>query len=136
MKDCAPAMPNSTDPPVNNARARSRRETEIICAALVILTVAVFWQVKNNEFIIYDDPDYVTANVHVQRGLSWSGVVWAFSSYAAFNWHPVTWISHMLDVTLFGQSPLGPHLVNLGLHAANAVLDFLVLKKMTRAPWK
>ena len=75
-------------------------------------------------FVNYDDPDYITTNPHVKAGLTWSGIVWAFQSGEASNWHPLTWISHMVDCQLFGLNPAGHHLVNLLFHTANTVLLF------------
>ncbi|PWU15056.1 MAG: hypothetical protein C5B50_16040 [Verrucomicrobia bacterium] len=84
----------------------------------------------------YDDGDYVTANSHVQSGLKWANVIWAFRTGHASNWHPLTWLSHMLDVSLFGPGPGPQHVVNVVLHVANTVLLFLVLWKITRAQWR
>ena len=81
----------------------------------------------------YDDDEYVYVNTHVLGGLTASGVRWAVTAYHAANWHPLTWISHMADVQFFGPEPGAHHLVNAGLHAANAVLLFLVLRAATSA---
>ncbi len=78
---------------------------------------------------------YVTANAHV-RGLTWESVKWAFRTGCAGNWHPVTWLSHMLDCQLFGLKPWGHHLTNVLLHALNAVLVFALLQQMTGATWR
>lgn len=102
-------------------------------AALGVGTALVFAQVVEHEFLSYDDDEYVTANAHVQRGLSWEGVAWALSSTEAANWHPLTWLSHMLDVELFGSSPGAHHAVNVGLHALAAVLLALLWARMTGA---
>jgi tetratricopeptide (TPR) repeat protein len=107
-----------------------------LSALLAFLTVAVFARVVQNGFVNYDDPDYVTSNSHVQSGLKWENVVWAFRSGFASNWHPLTWLSHMLDCQLFDQSPGSHHLVSLILHVANAVLWLLVLNRMTDALWR
>jgi protein O-mannosyl-transferase len=104
--------------------------------ALVALTLAAYWPVLGFEFLNYDDPDYVTANVYVQRGLTLDGVVWAFGTAHAANWHPVTWLSHMLDVAWFGPGPAGPHGMNLLIHAVNVVLLFGVLRRLTGAHWR
>jgi tetratricopeptide (TPR) repeat protein len=105
-----------------------------IIAALVLLTVAVFAPVGGFEFVRFDDPDYVTLNDHVRAGLTWEGLRWAFTTGHIANWHPLTWLSHMLDVQLFGVDAGAHHLVNLCFHAANAVLLFLALRRMTGAP--
>jgi tetratricopeptide (TPR) repeat protein len=95
----------------------------------------VFLPLIHFGFINYDDPDYVTSNLRVQAGLSWEGAKWAFTSFYSSNWHPLTWLSHMADATLFGTSAMGPHCVNLALHAANAVLLFVWLRRITGAHW-
>ncbi len=102
-------------------------------AALGVGTALVFAQVVGHEFISYDDDEYVTANAHVLRGVRWEGVAWAVTSTEAANWHPVTWLSHMLDVELFGMSPGAHHAVNVGIHALAAVLLALVWWRMTGA---
>src|SRR5437867_6092456 len=107
-----------------------------VCLVLALLTWALFWPVADHEFVNYDDNLYVTDNSKVEEGLTFRGVVWAFTTLDACNWHPLTWLSHMLDVTLFGQKPGGHHLTNVAFHAANALLLFLLMKRMTgaRAP--
>ncbi|PKN88595.1 MAG: hypothetical protein CVU51_03840 [Deltaproteobacteria bacterium HGW-Deltaproteobacteria-1] len=110
----------------------------LICLALAILTITAFWQIKDCGFIVYDDEQYVTKNVYVQSGLNASSIGQAFSSDLAKysgHWHPLTWLSLMLDHTLFGLNPLGYHLVNLLLHILNTVLLFLILWRMTRTLW-
>jgi tetratricopeptide (TPR) repeat protein len=108
----------------------------LICLLLSLVTLAVFWPASRYDFINLDDPDFVTANTQVQRGLTWEGVAWAFRPGHGDYWHPLTWLSHMLDVQLFGKSPAGPHVVNVLFHAANAVLLFLLLTRLTGAHGK
>ncbi len=103
---------------------------------IAAVTVALYLPMLHNGFINYDDPDYITGNTHVKAGLTWSGIAWAFQSGEASNWHPLTWISHMLDCQFFGLNPAGHHLTNLLLHAANAVLLFLLLNQLTGARWR
>ncbi len=105
----------------------------LVCVALVAATLAAFAPVMGNGFVNYDDRDYVTANPHVLGGLSWESVAWAFRSGHAGNWHPLTWLSHMLDVQLFGLRAWGHHATSLLLHAANAVLLFLFLQCAMRS---
>ncbi len=106
----------------------------VLSLALVLAVCLAYWPVVGNNFVNYDDDVYVTENRQVREGLTWRGVGWAFTGVGyAGNWHPLTWLSHMLDVTLFGLNPRGHHLVSLGLHAGNAVLVFLVLRAMTGA---
>ena len=85
------------------------------------------------EFLNFDDPLYVTENDHVRQGLSWSSLAWAFTTRAADFWHPLTWLSHMLDWQLYGWNAWGHHLTNLMLHMANTLLLFAVVRGMTGA---
>ncbi len=112
-----------------------RREL-IICGLLAGITLAMYWPVRNHDFIYFDDPQYVTENTHVTNGLSWQSVRWALSTPVAANWHPVTTLSHVLDCQLFGVNPGAQHLVSVAFHAANAVLLFLVLTRMTGSLWR
>ncbi|MGE5799469.1 MAG: glycosyltransferase family 39 protein, partial [Syntrophaceae bacterium] len=108
----------------------------LIPLVLALVTLAVFWQVRDHEFINLDDEQYVTQNPHVRAGLKAGGLAWAFTTTHASNWHPLTWLSHMLDSQLFGMNPAGHHLVNLLFHVANTLLLFLVLNRMTQALWQ
>ena len=103
-----------------------------------MVTAAVFARVLTCDFINYDDVAYVTENETVQKGLTWEGLAWAFGNLhgKATYWHPVTWMSHMLDCQVFGLNPAMHHLGNLVLHTANAVLLFLVLAQMTDRLWE
>jgi tetratricopeptide (TPR) repeat protein len=103
---------------------------------LAVSTLLVYWQVRNFDFINYDDNVYVYANPHVLNGLTAGNVIWAFTTGFASFWHPLTWLSLMLDRQLFGDSPAGFHITNLILHIANTLLLFMVLKKMTGALWQ
>src|SRR6059036_215311 len=96
--------------------------TTLICVLLSCITLATFSPVTGYDFISYDDPDYVSENPHVQAGLNWRSVVWAFSTGHAGNWHPVTWLSHMLDCQLFGLKPGYHHLMNVFFHTANTLI--------------
>lgn len=107
-----------------------------IAAGLVLITLIIYWPVLDNEFVLYDDPGYVTENLVVRRGLTFAGFLWAFQNINLANWHPVTWLSHMLDCTLFGMNPAGHHAVNVLGHAANAVLLFYLWFRMTGARWR
>ena len=107
-----------------------------ICLLLAAVTLAVYWPVIHCDFLNYDDPDYFTANPHVQTGLTSANIVWAFTTGHASNWHPLTWLSLMLDAKCFGQEPAGPHFTNLLFHAANTVLLFLLLRCLTAATWR
>src|SRR5512133_4015434 len=94
-----------------NGPARPR-DVRIVQAGLVLLVAAVFGRVAGHGFVAVDDPYYVYANPDVLGGLRWSGIASAFTSFRSANWHPVTWISHMLDVELFGLAPGGHHVVS------------------------
>ena len=104
--------------------------------SLVILTFATFEQVRTCAFINLDDGVYITENRHIQDGLTFEGVTWAFKTVHAGHWHPLTWLSHMLDSQIYGLKPSGHHLTNLIFHIANTLLLFLVLRRMTGALWR
>lgn len=117
-------------------RVNDRQRTTLICAVLCALTLASLWPVVHNSFINFDDPDYITENPHVLSGITWHNLAWAFQTGYAGNWHPLTWISHMLDVQVYGLNPAGHHVTSLILHALNGILVFLVLRRMTGATWR
>src|ERR1017187_633417 len=98
---------------------------------LVAATVALYYPVNHHPFVNYDDTVYVTNNLHVQAGLDWDTVRWAFTTYDQANWHPLTWLSHALDCQLFELNPAGHHDVNLLLHVLNVLLLFWVLQQAT-----
>ena len=108
----------------------------VISLCLTVLVIGVFFPLLGNGFVNLDDPLYVTANVHVQGSFTWENVRWAFTSFDAGNWHPLTWFSHMLDWQLFGTRARGHHLTSLLLHAASTVLLFLALRRLTGATWR
>lgn len=108
----------------------------LTCLFLIVVTFAVYWQVSNHQFVNYDDGRYITENPHVKAGLTREGIAWAFTAMHVGNWHPLTWLSHMLDVQLFGLHPGAHHLVNVLFHATNTVLLFLLLLRMTGAYWQ
>ena len=112
-----------------------RRES-LICVALLIIPLIGFWPVGRLDFSNYDDWTYVFKNTNVQAGITAESVCWAFTTTHACNWHPVTWLSHMLDCQLFGLKAGGHHWTNLGFHIANTLLLFLVLKEMTETVWR
>ncbi len=118
-------------------RARlTRTPSGLICLGLLLATLLAYWPVRLNDFVLYDDGDYLANNSQVQRGLTWDGIKWAFTTGHAANWHPVTWISHMVDVELFGMNPAGHHLSAVGWHSVNTLLVFLTLLRLTGAPWR
>jgi hypothetical protein len=101
----------------------------------MLITAAVFYQVYTYDFVDYDDPGYVYENPNIQAGITPEAIKWAFSTGHASNWHPLTWLSHMLDWQLFGPKAGGHHLTNLIFHIANTLLLFIVLKQMTHKLW-
>jgi tetratricopeptide (TPR) repeat protein len=107
----------------------------LIYLALALITLGIYAPALQSEFIGVDDPLYVTDNQHVQAGLTEQSIEWAFTTGWATNWHPLTWLSHMLDVQLFGMKPAGHHLTNVLLHTANALLLFAVLLRFTKKRW-
>lgn len=109
--------------------------TFLLCLTLTLAAFFAFQKVLQYDFVDYDDYRYVVNNPHVNTGFSYGSVIWAFTSSHASNWHPLTWISHMLDCELFGLDPFGHHLVNLFFHIANSLLLFWILKRMTQMLW-
>jgi len=109
--------------------------TFYIYLLLAASTIAVFWQVRNFDFINYDDTSYVYENLHVTTGVKTDNIIWAFTTGHAANWHPLTWLSLMFDCQLFGPNPGWIHLENALLHILNTLLLFAVLKKITAALW-
>ena len=114
----------------------SKYKVILICVFLAGATLAAYWQVLSSDFVNLDDPMYVTENRYVETGLSTNNIKWAFSVGQVAYWHPLTWLSHMLDCQLYGLRPGLHHLTSLVIHIANSLLLFLVLKRMTGAVWK
>ncbi len=106
-----------------------------ICLVLTLAATAVFYRVYTFDFINFDDPVYVSQNPNIQAGITLKAVKWAFTASRAANWHPITWLSHMLDWQFFGSNAAGHHLTNLIFHIANTLLLFIILKQMTKAIW-
>ena len=120
--------------PAQFGRGRSTRRA-LLCAALTIATFAVYARTTGFDFVMYDDLATVIETPQVAAGLSWQGVSWALTHPHLANWHPVTTISHMLDVTLFGRNAGGHHATSILLHVLDTLLVFLLLENMTRATW-
>ena len=116
-------------------RIAGRRRSALLCLLLVLLTLAFYNPVLHNGFTNLDDEIYVLHNTHVRAGLTWNTVKWAFTTYTAGNWHPLTWLSHALDCQVFKLNPAGHHYVNVLLHAGNAILLFLLLVRATGLTW-
>ena len=117
-------------------RTASRLPTVVCAIALVALTLAVYAPVRHFDFVQVDDPLYVAENPNVLSGLTTDGIAWAFTTGRAANWHPVTWLSHMLDVQWFGVAPGWHHVTSLLLHALNTLLLFGLLVRLTGARWR
>ncbi len=112
-------------------RLSLRQKQVFLSVLLFAFVLGVFLPAIENDFIGYDDPDYLVSNAPVTGGLSWENLKWAFSSAEAANWHPLTWLSHQVDCELFGLRPWGHHLSSILLHSANALLLFLFLVRAT-----
>ena len=108
----------------------------LLCLLLASLTAALYWPITGFGFINFDDHQYIYENPHVIPGLTWSGLRWSFQCGYAGNWHPLTWISHMIDCDLYGLNPNGHHLTNLLFHVANTVLLFRLFKNLTGTLWR
>ena len=144
-KKCRPPGPNAPERPGETAyclppgfatQARMPYSLLAVCGLLLLAVALVFTQTARHGFIIYyDDQDYVCDNPQVADGLTASGTAWAITHFHSDNWHPLTWLSHMLDCQLYGLQPGGHHLSNVLLHAAASVVLFLAMWRMTLAPW-
>jgi hypothetical protein len=110
--------------------------TFLICMGLMVVTCAVYWQVGSHEFLTYDDDLYIRHNPQVAQGITGANIIWAFTSVEQCNWHPVTWLSHMLDVQLYGMNPRGHHLTNVVIHCFTTLLLFFLLFRITGAIWQ
>lgn len=131
-------IPPPSLPQPAGAGRDSRTGVSVLALAILIAVASllVYLPVLRNGFVDLDDPAYVTQNDHVQTGVSWKNVRWALSSTEAANWHPLTWVSHMLDCQIFGRNAAGHHAVSAVFHALNAVLLFVLLQKATLLPWR
>ena len=121
---------------MNKTRNIQQNLPLIISLLLITAILIAYWQVKDFDFICFDDKLYVTENHHVQAGLTVKGFTWAFTTFHASNWHPLTWLSHMTDCELYGLNPMGHHWTSLQFHIANTLLLFFILQYMTGALWR
>jgi Flp pilus assembly protein TadD len=110
--------------------------TLLVALLLTAVTFGIYWPVVHHQFINFDDLGYIIQNPHVRAGFSWANVEWAFTSGYGSNWHPLTWLSHMLDCQLYSLNAGKHHLTNLLFHTANTVLLFLLLKRVTHTLWR
>ena len=131
----SPSLPLTAALPQAPPAARIQRQDILIFLALLALTLAVYWPVYRFDFLSYDDSEYVSQNVRVQAGLNGENIGWAFRTFFFMNWHPLTWLSYMVDSQLFGLRPAAFHLVNVLLHALTTLLVFAVFKRITGARW-
>jgi Tfp pilus assembly protein PilF len=111
--------------------ASSEKRNTVVCLLLAVLTLALYNPVNRHPFVNYDDDRYVTENPHVRQGLTWDTFTWSLTSTEQANWHPLTWMSHALDYSLFRLNPAGHHLTSVLLHAVNVILLFLLLVRAT-----
>lgn len=106
-----------------------------VVSVIALATLVVYQQVRDHEFVSFDDPQYVTENAYVQNGLTFEGVKWAFTTKRAHNWHPLTWLSLMLDCEISDEWARRCHTTNLLFHVANTLLLFYFLKRTTGSLW-
>lgn len=126
------SLPRGVVPPVYG----NRWTVFGVCLFLAAAVAMVFGQTVRFGFVNFDDDVYVTKNPEVTGGLTWKGIAWAFTHVYSSNWHPLTWLSHMLDCQCYGLNPGGHHLTNVLLHGANVILLFLILRQMTGFLWR
>ncbi len=133
-------QPQRRDPPTGDQSgqrlARALPPAAWVCLVLAAVVLLVFWPAVGCDFTNFDDPAYFSENPHVLGGLNWLNVKWALRTTDNCSWYPVTWLSFLLDASLFGRGAAGPHLMNVLYHAANTVLVFLLLRRLTGALWR
>jgi len=122
--------------PLERLSGALRQRPMLLGVVLVLGTLLLYGQVVHHEFLDFDDGPYVTQNIHVSTGLNRGNVAWAFTTFQEGNWHPLTWLSHMVDCQLFGLRSGPPHLVNVAMHAANVLLLFWLLQSATGGVWR
>jgi tetratricopeptide (TPR) repeat protein len=121
--------------PQNRLQKSAMSRPRLVALLLALITLVVYLPVGTHTFVNYDDDDYVTENSFVKNGLTWPGIRWAFTTFHASNWHPLTWLSHMADCELLGPNVGAQHFVNVLFHAANAVLLFVLLRRLKDSLW-
>ena len=128
-------MTQQQETPNAALRRRATAQTAAICLLIIALNLAIYAQTVTFDFVLYDDPDYVTQNPVVQEGVTAGGMAWALTAMHASNWHPLTWVSHMLDFQLFGFNAGGHHLTSVLLHILNTLALFVLFRRLTAEPW-
>lgn len=123
-------------PPLIPTTLHTLQRTIAFCLLLTVATVAVYFPALHNGFVNYDDPRYILHNPHLQSGVNWQTIRWSVTAFYESNWHPLTWISHALDISLFRLNPAGHHAVNILLHTLNALLLFFALRDATKRDWE
>ena len=103
---------------------------------LVVLTTIAFWRVSTHDFVNLDDGLYVYENHQLRKGFTIENAIWAFTTFHAGNWHPLTWLSHIFDYVMYGLDPMGHHWTNVQIHIANSLLLFFILQQLTGALWR
>jgi tetratricopeptide (TPR) repeat protein len=116
--------------------AKEQQRTLWVAVVLILGTALLYWPVAGFDFINLDDNEYILTNLHVRNGFSWAALPWCFQAGYANNWHPLTWLSHMLDCQFFGLRPGPPHVVNVLLHTTDSVMLFVVFRRLTGAFWR
>ena len=131
-----PRRAHGADAGASRSSAQDQSWVIAICCFLTVAVAAVYAQMGSHEFIIFDDNEYIFENPHITSGLSFANIRWAFTAFFSNNWHPVTWMSHMLDCQLFGLNAGQHHLMGAAFHLANTLLVFLLLRKLTGTLWQ
>src|SRR5436309_2292397 len=130
-------MKNKPPLPPQHPKNKSRPvKAFLVCVAIVVIGAVTYSPVSGFGLISYDDPEYISWNTAIREGLTWSGLKWAFTTGYTGNWHPLTWVSYMLDYQFFGGTSRSMHLTNVFFHLANSLLLFLLLRKMTGTLWR
>jgi len=138
------AKGNATSSPLTKAQVKGFKETDYanktlkvtICMFVMVATFCIYSQVQDHEFIIFDDYQYIKDNWNIKSGLTSESISWAFTTFYAYNWFPITWLSHIIDYQLYGLNPKGHHMTNLLFHITNALLLFIILMRMTGKLWR
>ena len=136
VRDALYLVVGSPGPHRSADRKFDRQSATFIALALAVVVFAIYFQVRNFAFIGYDDPEFVVNNPHIRGGLTPASILWAFRTGYAANWFPLTWLSYMAGVDLYGLASGWHHLTNVFLHALNTILLFLLLRRMTGARWR